>query len=73
MGKNIVGIFENSYKQIIDILNNFEEIKNVYLFGSRANNTYKNGSDIDLFILIKFYVESLKNVLKKCPLLFFKT
>ena len=67
MGKNIVGIFENSYKQIIDILNNVEEIKKVYLFGSRANNTYKNGSDIELFYINKILCRIFKKCAKKMP------
>jgi predicted nucleotidyltransferase len=44
------GIYSNSYNQIIDILKEFHSINEVIIYGSRAKNSYREGSDIDLTI-----------------------
>jgi predicted nucleotidyltransferase len=42
------GLTESDLQQIIAVLQNFPEIKTVRIFGSRAMDTQKTGSDIDL-------------------------
>lgn len=48
--KNKYGIEEKVYHEMINIFKEIEEIQEVILFGSRAKNTYKQTSDIDLAI-----------------------
>lgn len=48
--KNKYGIEEEVYHEMINIFKEIEEIQEVILFGSRAKNTYKQTSDIDLAI-----------------------
>jgi predicted nucleotidyltransferase len=42
------GIYSNSYKEIITILENHPNIKKVIIYGSRAKGNYKEGSNVDL-------------------------
>lgn len=44
------GLSENQIKEIISHLENFHEIEEAVIFGSRAIGTQKNGSDIDIAI-----------------------
>lgn len=48
--KNKYGIEEEIYREILDIFREISEIKKVILFGSRAKQTYKPTSDIDLAV-----------------------
>jgi predicted nucleotidyltransferase len=48
---NNFGIYDNSFKFILDAIAEFPKIEKVILFGSRAMGNYKKGSDIDLAIL----------------------
>lgn len=48
--KNKYGIKEQTYQEMLDIFNEIDEINKVILFGSRAKNTYKPTSDIDLAV-----------------------
>lgn len=48
--KNKFGIEEEIYKEMLKIFKEIEEIQRVTLFGSRAKNTYKPTSDIDLAV-----------------------
>lgn len=48
--KNEYGIEEKIFNEIINTFKSIEEIERVILFGSRARNTYKNSSDIDLAV-----------------------
>lgn len=49
------GLNDNALNNINGIFETYLEVKKVILYGSRAKNTYKPGSDIDL----TFYGESL--------------
>ena len=51
--KNKYGIEEEIFNNIVDAFKNIEEIEYVILFGSRAKNTYKDTSDIDLAVKFK--------------------
>lgn len=48
---NKYGIEEDIWNEILKVFSSIEEIEKVILFGSRAKNTYKNTSDIDLAVL----------------------
>ncbi len=47
---NNFGISDKSYVLLVDYLKSVPEIENVCIFGSRAKNNFRNGSDIDLVI-----------------------
>lgn len=47
---NKFGIYENSYRIIVESLKSFPEIRKAIIFGSRAMKNAKKGSDIDLAI-----------------------
>lgn len=51
--KNKYSIEEDIFNNILDTFKSIEEIEKVILFGSRAKNTYKNTSDIDLAVKFK--------------------
>lgn len=59
--KNKFGIEEEIFKSILKVFEGIPEITNVILFGSRAKNTYKDTSDIDL--AVKFVGEDKKLLL----------
>lgn len=42
------GLSEKSLQKIYDVFDRYPEIEEVILYGSRARDDYKNGSDIDL-------------------------
>lgn len=48
--KNKYGIEEEIYNEMLEIFKQINEITKVILFGSRAKNTYKPTSDIDLAV-----------------------
>lgn len=48
--KNKYGIEEEIYQEILNIFREISEINKVILFGSRAKQTYKPTSDIDLAV-----------------------
>ncbi len=41
------GLSEKSLQKIYDIFDRYPEVEEVILYGSRARDDYKNGSDID--------------------------
>jgi len=43
---NNFGIYPNFIKKIKDVFSKFPSVKKVYIFGSRAKNTAKNGESI---------------------------
>jgi predicted nucleotidyltransferase len=45
------GLTERDTHILFGIFEKFQEVKNVYLYGSRAKGTFKSGSDIDLAIM----------------------
>lgn len=47
---NPFGISDRTYRLMLNTFNQFPEIKEVKIFGSRAKGNYKNGSDIDLAV-----------------------
>ena len=51
--KNEFGIEEVIFNEMIKTFEEIEEIEKVILFGSRAKNTYKISSDIDLAVKFK--------------------
>lgn len=42
------GLKENDINDITKVLNQFPEVEEAYIFGSRAKGNYKNGSDVDI-------------------------
>ena len=61
-----IGIYEEAYKLIFDFLTHNKEIEYVWLHGSRANNTARSNSDIDLLIDSPFEnFKNLKEIMKK--------
>ena len=42
------GLSEKSLQKIYDVFDRYPEVEEVVLYGSRARDDYKNGSDIDL-------------------------
>ena len=50
-GKNSFGLSDRDVKTLQDIFKKYPDVKNVFVFGSRAKGTYKQGSDIDLAIM----------------------
>ena len=44
------GITKKTYTMLLELFTRHPEVEEVLLFGSRAKNTYKKGSDIDLAI-----------------------
>lgn len=58
--KNKYGIEEEVYHEMINIFKEIKEIEEVTLFGSRAKNTYRETSDIDLAIKV---IEDSKKLL----------
>jgi predicted nucleotidyltransferase len=50
---NKFGLSERDINTITSILKKFPEVEQINIFGSRALNTYKTGSDIDLAIINK--------------------
>ena len=51
--RNKYGLTERDMKTIISIFNSYPEVRQVNLFGSRANGNYRLGSDVDLAIMNK--------------------
>jgi len=51
--KNSFGLSDRDMKTLQDIFKKYPDVKNVFVFGSRAKGTYKQGSDIDLAIMNK--------------------
>ena len=49
--KNAFGFTDRDIKTLQDIFKKYPDVKNVFIFGSRAKGTYKQGSDIDLAIM----------------------
>jgi predicted nucleotidyltransferase len=45
------GLYDKSYKEILEIIAKCLSIKEVVIYGSRAKGNYKEGSDIDITIL----------------------
>ncbi|SHG27957.1 Nucleotidyltransferase domain-containing protein [Flavobacterium micromati] len=45
------GLYDKSYKEILEIIANSLSIKEVVIYGSRAKGNYKEGSVIDITIL----------------------
>ena len=48
---NAYGLTERDMQTLTGILQKYPEVKSVYLFGSRAKGTHKQGSDIDLAVV----------------------
>ena len=44
------GLSESQFKEVITLLSQYEEIEEAILFGSRAINTFKEASDVDVAI-----------------------
>ncbi len=47
---NSFGIYEKTYKLILEALESTNEIEAAFIFGSRAMGNYKKGSDIDIAV-----------------------
>ncbi len=46
-----IGLLEKTKKAILSVFDQFQNIDQVVLYGSRAMGNFKNGSDIDLVII----------------------
>ncbi|MDM8536670.1 nucleotidyltransferase domain-containing protein [Desulfobacterales bacterium HSG17] len=44
------GLFEEEWDLVFNLISTYSEIEKVVLFGSRAKNSHKRGSDVDLAI-----------------------
>ena len=44
------GFSDKQLQEIIDILSSYSQIEKAIIFGSRATNTYKKSSDVDIAI-----------------------
>lgn len=44
------GLKMETQKKIFNLFKNYKEVELVYLFGSRATGSFRNGSDIDLAV-----------------------
>ncbi len=44
------GLSESQLKEIIKVISSYKEIEEVILFGSRAMDTFKKASDVDIVI-----------------------
>lgn len=49
--QNPYGLNQRDIKTLRDILHRYPEVREVFIFGSRAKGNYKPGSDIDLAIM----------------------
>ncbi len=49
--RNAFGLTDRDMKTLQDIFDKYPEVKSVFVFGSRAKGTYKQGSDIDLAVM----------------------
>jgi len=49
--KDSFGLSDRDITTLWDIFKKYPDVKNVFVFGSRAKGTYKQGSDIDLAIM----------------------
>lgn len=58
------GLSEDQLKQILDIIASYDEIEEAILFGSRAIDTYKEASDVDITIKGRKVTASLAAKLK---------
>ncbi|MDZ7778204.1 MAG: nucleotidyltransferase domain-containing protein [Bacteroidales bacterium] len=48
------GLEKSDIQDIVDILKENSKVQQIILFGSRAKNTYSNGSDIDIALKGEF-------------------
>lgn len=55
------GLDEDKWEEINAVFKKYPNVKKVILYGSRAINTYKNGSDIDLSLVGSNLDLSLQN------------
>lgn len=64
-----LGISEYSYNILLDFFKNNTEIKNVWLYGSRARGENKKNSDLDMVTDCSYnYLKKIKNELKELPI-----
>lgn len=47
---NPFGLYENSFRLIVETLKEFSAVEKAWIFGSRALGNYKKGSDVDIAI-----------------------
>lgn len=46
--KTKFGLLDSDLETVISVLSKHSEVKNAFIFGSRAKGNYKNGSDVDI-------------------------
>jgi predicted nucleotidyltransferase len=71
---NKFGLSDNDLKQIIKIFKQFDEIKETIVFGSRAVNKYKRGSDVDIALKGNIYsdlIYKLNSIFEESSLPYF--
>ncbi|RNI35192.1 nucleotidyltransferase domain-containing protein [Hanamia caeni] len=68
------GLSKMQLQLILGVINNFEEIEKALIFGSRATEKYKPGSDIDLALigdkLTSLLINRVSSALDDLPLPF---
>ena len=57
------GIYPRSYKEILAIIQKYESIEKVIIYGSRAKGTQREGSDIDITLLGEIANEDFNKLL----------
>jgi len=62
---NLHGLTQRDIQTLFGIFCKFEEVKSVYLYGSRAKKTHRLGSDIDLAIMNEGVSEKTISVIKE--------
>lgn len=68
------GLSKKQLQLILNVIDNFDEIEKVIIFGSRAKGTNKPGSDIDLAVigynLTSLLINRLHSTIDELPLPF---
>ena len=58
------GLTDRDIRTLFGIFHKYQEVKSVYLYGSRAKGTHKFGSDIDLAVMNKNISEKTIRAIK---------
>jgi predicted nucleotidyltransferase len=61
---NAYGLMERDMQTLTGIFQKYPEVSSVYLFGSRAKSTHKQGSDIDLAVVGKGGTDKVLRAIK---------
>lgn len=56
------GLKQNDIESIISILQNYAEVEEAVIFGSRAKGNFKNGSDVDIALKGKVNIQVINHI-----------